>query len=206
MANRYTLTERQKRMDTYLKGCVNLYGFVTIRQFLKVYNRYNQPKLLKEELMECAGKLVRISYTDYQIYSNAIVNVRVSDERMSEILRYQSGKTYYMPTEQEVLAYASPHFYERTPQIEALERFLKQEMMVNLLSANGFIEKLVWLIRIEEPMETQYKLMEEFGIAPKDMKQANELLQKIAEVHNHTRIWANCGYTPDQLFLERVKQ
>ncbi len=206
MANRYTLTERQKRMDTYLKGCVNLYGFVTIRQFLKVYNRYNQPKLLKEELMECAGKLVRISYTDYQIYSNAIVNVRVSDERMSEILRYQSGKTYYMPTEQEILAYASPHFYERTPQIETLERFLKQEMMVNLLSANGFIEKLVWLIRIEEPMETQYKLMEEFGIAPKDMKQANELLQKIAEVHNHTRIWANCGYTPDQLFLERVKQ
>lgn len=85
MANRYTLTERQKTIDTYLKGCVNLYGFVTVRQFLKVFNRYNQPKLLKEELMKCADKLVRLSYMDYQIYSNAIINTRVPQERIDAI-------------------------------------------------------------------------------------------------------------------------
>lgn len=206
MANKYALTERQKQIDMYLKGCVNLYGFVTIRQFLKVYNRYNQPKLLKEELMKCADKLMRISYADYQIYSNAIVNERVPEEKMAEIVRNQSGKTYYMPNVQEILSYASPHFYEHTLQVEELERFLKQKMKINLLSVNGFIEKLVWLIRIEEPTEAQYRLMEEFRIVPKDMKQANELLQKITEVHNHTRIWANCGYTPYQLFLKRNGQ
>ncbi len=206
MANRYALTERQKQMDTYLKGCVNLYGFVTIRQFLKVYNRYNQPKLLKEELMKCADKLERISYADYQIYSNAIVNARVSEEKMDIILSYQSDKTYYMPDEQEILSYASPHFYEHTPQIEELERFLKREMKINMFAVNGFIEKLVWLIRIEESMEAQCKLIEEFGIVPKDLDQAHALLQRITVVHNHTRIWANRGYTPQQLFLEKYKK
>jgi hypothetical protein len=50
MANRWTLTEQQKTVDTYLKGCVNLYGYVTPRQFLKVYNRYNTPKIKKDDL------------------------------------------------------------------------------------------------------------------------------------------------------------
>lgn len=53
MANRYALTERQKVMDTYLKGCVNLYGFVTIRQFLKVFNRYNQPRAIRGRFLDC---------------------------------------------------------------------------------------------------------------------------------------------------------
>lgn len=111
-----------------------------------------------------------------------------------------------MPQEQEVLSYASPRFFARTPQIEELTRFLMLQMKVNMLVTNGFVEKLVWLIRIEEPTSVQYSLIEEFGIVPKDMKQANELLQRMTEVHNHTRKWANCGYTPHQLFFEETKK
>lgn len=206
MANRYALTERQKVMDTYLKGCVNLYGFVTIRQFLKVFNRYNQPKLLKEEFMKCADKLVRHSYMHYQIYSNAIVNTQVADEKISEIFSYQSGKKYYTPREAEILSYAAnTHYYEQTPQTRELARFLTMDMQVNPFVTNAFMEKLLWYIRIEEPPRAQYSLIDKFHVNPENMAQADALIQKMAEVNNYTRKWANCGYTPFDLFFAARK-
>ncbi|MGN0539025.1 MAG: hypothetical protein ACI4KI_04145 [Candidatus Fimenecus sp.] len=203
MANRYALTERQKVMDTYLKGCVNLYGFVTIRQFLKVFNRYNQPKLLKEEFMKCADKLVRNSYMNYQIYSNAIINKQVDEEKIGEIVSYQSGKKYYMPQEAEILSYANAHYFEQTPQTNELARFLTMDMQVNMLVTNAFMEKLLWYIRIEEPPRAQYSLIDKFHVNPENMAQANELIQRMTEVHNNTRKWANCGYTPHELFYAK---
>lgn len=205
MANRYTLTERQKVMDTYLKGCVNLYGFVTIRQFLKVFNRYNQPKLLKEEFMKCADKLVRHSYMHYQIYSNAIINKQVDKEKIDEIVSYQTGKKYYMPQEEEILSYANAHYFEQTPQTEELTRFLMMDMKVNMLVTNAFMEKLLWYIRIEEPPRAQYSLIDKFHVNPENMAQANALIQRMTEVHNNTRKWANCGYTPHELFYAEHK-
>lgn len=206
MANRYALTERQKVMDTYLKSCVNLYGFVTIRQFLKVFNRYNQPKLLKEEFMRCADKLVRNSYMHYQIYSNAIINKQVDKEKIDEIVSYQSGKKYYMPQEAEILSYANSHYFEQTPQTKELARFLMLNMKVNMLVTNTFMEKLLWTIRIEEPPRAQYSLVEEFGIEPENIAQADALLQRMNDVHNNTRKWANCGYTPHELFFAAQKR
>ena len=103
MANRYSLTEQQKIIDTYLKGCVNLYGFVTPRQFLKVYNRYNTPKIRKDDLLKCGMKLIRCSYDSYYIYTNAIVSKRVPDEKMEEIAYFQQGKKYYTPTQTRII-------------------------------------------------------------------------------------------------------
>ncbi len=205
MANRYALTERQKVMDTYLKGCVNLYGFVTIRQFLKVFNRYNQPKLLKEEFMKCADKLVRHSYMHYQIYSNAIINKQVDKEKIDEIVSYQSGKTYYMPQEKEILSYANAHYFEQTPQTKELVRFLTMDMQVNLFVTNTFMEELLWAIRIEEPPRAQYSLIDKFHINPENTAQADALIQKMTEVNNNTRKWANCGYTPFDLYFAARK-
>lgn len=205
MANRYALTERQKVMDTYLKGCVNLYGFVTIRQFLKVFNRYNQPKLLKEEFMKCADKLVRHSYMHYQIYSNAIINKQVDTEKIDEIVSYQSGKKYYTPREAEILSYANSHYFEQTPQTRELVRFLTMDMKVNMLVTNTFMEELLWAIRIEEPPRAQYSLIDKFHINPENTAQADALIQKMTEVNNNTRKWANCGYTPFDLYFAARK-
>ena len=50
MGNPWALTEWQKEIDSYLIGTTRLYGFVTPKQFLLVFNRYHEPKLLKSEL------------------------------------------------------------------------------------------------------------------------------------------------------------
>lgn len=199
MANRYTLTEQQKIIDIYLNGCVNLYGYVTPRQFLKVYNRYNTPKILKEDLLKWADKLERQT-DNYAIYTNAIINTKVSDEKINKIIYYQNGKTYYTPTAEEITAYSSPNYYAKTKQTEELYNFVTKELNISTLIANVFIKNLEWSIRIEEPMQAQNDLMESCGIIPKNIVQARSLFEKIQNINNSTRKWANCGYTPQELF------
>ena len=203
MANRWTLNEEHLNVDKYLRACVNLYGYVTPWQFLKLYNRYNTPKINKEKYLLWSEKLQRHSYEYYTIYSNAIVCSRVSHEKIDEILYYQRGKKYYDPTKEELLKYANPSYYEKTEYTEDLRNFLVHNMKINTLVAEGFISKLTWLIRTEAPIQAENDLMASCGIIPKDMNQANELLMRLQNLSNNTRKWANCGYTPEELFKRR---
>ena len=200
MANRYTLTEQQKVIDTYLKGCVNLYGFVTPRQFLKVYNRYNTPKILKDDLLKCGMKLIRQSYDSYYIYTNAIVSKRVSDEKMEEIAYFQQGKKYYTPTQEEILKYADPNYSPENEYTKALCKFFVDDMDVSLIIARTVVKQLEWLIRTEEPFSELMHIVESHGIEPSDIKQGNEMISLMTDMHNNCRKWANCGYTPSDLF------
>lgn len=111
-------------MDIYLKGCVNLYGFVTPHQFLKVYNRYNTPKIKKEDLLKWGYKFDRQSHDSYTIYTNAIVNSRVKKEKIDQICYFQDSKKYYTPTEKEILAYSNADYYEKPEHTEELYEFL----------------------------------------------------------------------------------
>lgn len=200
MANRYTLTEQQKVIDAYLKGCVNLYGFVTPRQFLKVYNRYNTPKILKDDLLKCGMKLMRQSYDSYYIYTNAIVSKRVSDEKMAEIACFQQRKKYYTPTQEEILKYADPNYSPENEYTKALCKFFVDDMDVSLIIARTVVKQLEWLIRTEEPFRELIHIVESHGIEPSDIKQGNEMIRLMTDMHNNCRKWANCGYTPRELF------
>lgn len=199
MANRYTLTQQQKNIDLYLRGCVNLYGYVTPRQFLKIYNKYNRPKILKEDLLRWANKLNRQSDV-YYIYSNAIVNIRVPDKKIDEIIYYQKDKKYYTPTADEVVAYANDYYYEKTEYTEDLYKFLTTKMNISLIIANELIRNLEWLSRTEESMHAINDLFESQGIFIVDFPQAEVLLKKIQDMHNNTRKWANCGYTAKNMY------
>lgn len=74
MGNSWILTERQKLIDVWLRCAANYYGHITPRAFLALVNRYNEPKLLKAELMKYLNKLMRQANRNYCLYENAIIS------------------------------------------------------------------------------------------------------------------------------------
>ena len=119
---------------------------------------------------------------------------------------YNAIKKYGFDSFQfEILSYANSHYFEQTPQTRELVRFLTMDMKVNMLVTNTFMEELLWAIRIEEPPRAQYSLIDKFHINPENTAQADALIQKMTEVNNNTRKWANCGYTPFDLYFAARK-
>lgn len=199
MGNRWTLNDEHLNVDKYLRACANLYGYVTPRQFLKLYNKFNTQKINKEKYLLWMEKLQRNSYEYYTLYTNAIICSKVPNKKIDEIIYCQEGKKYYNPTEAELLAYANPNYREQNEYIEEMLEFLVNSMKVNRLVAEGFLSKLIWYIRIEESIQAENDLLENYGIVFKDMNQANEYFKRLQNLSNNTRKWANCGYKPKEL-------
>lgn len=200
MGNRWTLNEEHLNVDKYLRACANLYGYVTPRQFLKLYNRYNTQKINKEKYLRWIEKLQHNSYEYYTLYTNAIICSKVPNKKIDEIIYYQKGKKYYDPSEEELLAYAKPNYREQNEHVDKMLEFLVNNMEVNRLAAENFLSKLVWYIRTEEPIQAENDLLKNYGIVFKDMNQANEYFKRLQNLNNNTRKWANCGYTAIELF------
>ena len=111
-------------------------------------------------------------------------------------------RKYYMPTETELLNRVDPNYYESTPEVHKLHKHLCETLKINQFTTDGFLRKLTRLLITEEPTQKQMDLLEEFHIELQDIRQANEIFGMIADVSNHTRKWANCGFTPDELLSE----
>ena len=193
------LDSRQSEIDHCLKACVNLYGFVTPRQFLKVFNKYYSPKLLKKELMDNADILEGFSGRYYTIYENAILNARVSEKKINDIIYMQKDKAYDMPTEAELDSFAKTGYYQQNEATEKLFTMLTKDLKVNILTANGFISKLVWFTVTDESMQKRMNLINEFGIGIKNMHQRSALSGLLMQLDSTVKKWANCGYSPVEM-------
>lgn len=200
MGNNWELTERQRVIDTYLKGVVGLYGVTTHRQFLKIFNKYNEGKLLKAELLKYNTKLKKHSFDWYCIYYDAIISTKVPSDRIAEIMHYQEGKEFYMPTKDEVLNSAKPDYYEKTPQVIRFTDYLLKKLKFNPLKIDSFLRELIWMIVTEDRMDKLYKMFEINQVRFNNFDQANEVMGLFADLCNNTRKWANCGFTPQELW------
>lgn len=200
MSDKRVLTDEQLNVDKYLKACANLYGYVTVRQFLKLYNRYNDNKINKEKYLLWFDKLQRYSGEYYTLYTNAVICSRLDEKKIDEIIYFQNGKKYYDPPKEELLKYADPNYYERNIYTTAMIKLLTDHAGINRLVAEGFLAKLVWYIRVEETQQSENELLEKCGIEFKNPNQANDYFFRLQNLNNNTRKWANCGYTPKELF------
>ena len=193
------LNERQQAIDLCLKACVNLYGFVTPRQFLKVFNKYNTPKLLKKELLDNAEILEEHSSKYYEVYENAIISTRVNKSVIDRTIGMQAGKNYYTPTEEEVKLYAKANYYPRTQRTKNLMEYLTKTMKMNVFAAGALVDNLVWLTVTDEPMQKRINLLNKHSVPVKSAAQYTKLAEMIMALNNSTRKWANCGYTPAEM-------
>lgn len=200
MANVWQLTQRQESIDTYLRACANLYGHITPKQFLIIFNKYNQPRLLKSELMQYAHKLNRQA-KNYYIYTNAIINTTVKHEVIDKIIYYQEGKKYYVPEKDELLKWTEERYFPITPQSEELKDTFLNKFKVTSLAIGSLMYELFHSILIDERMQAQSDIMDKYHVFDKcTVADYNKFLSKVyIEYVNNTRHWANCGFTPMEM-------
>lgn len=199
MGDSTKLTERQHQVHNYLLALTSLYGAVTPKQFLLVFNRFNEKKLLKAELMKYSNKLNhKFCYKGYYIYENYIVNINVSDEEIDLIISYQQGKKYYNPTKEEVEAYMNPLYYEKTKYTDRLKKYLLDNK-VSAMAVEQVMYEIIFAIKAERRQQAVFNILAKYNIDFADIKSVQTLINIIMDLNNTTRKWANCGLRPDEM-------
>ena len=185
----------------YISGLSNFYGMVTYEEVARLYNEYNETDITPADLEDVFRAFsIRPQITQY--YDGYLVNDFLLEEDEFELLseRVHELPLSYIPSEEEILAYADDMYYEWTPELDKLERYLAESF--NDLSEDDIhqlVEDIQLSITMEDSFQDIFDLFEGYELKFSSFEQVEEIGQLITDVINNTRLWSNRGYTPKEL-------
>jgi hypothetical protein len=207
------MTKREKLVYAYMVALSRLYGVLEWKQFIKVFNQYNLPKITKTEINNTPYYWNKRE--DYcRLYGNVLVYSRVDEGLIGEAMYQAEGKDYYMPTEEEILALSKPKEYmQQSAAHTALYAAIK-DILIDNPAASICVDEmhktmcvtLGVMLSAGEKQQIIFDVLGEFGLNPIDMDGAQKILDLLTNAWNNTRMWANRGYTPNEFALKTPKE
>ena len=214
--------------DRIAAASANLYGAVSIDEFLEILTHYEHQMfkekddedhlskrkkvdIIKELLLPRALSSASYTMDDDYIFSTSFLLDDDLDELNAETVNYgsihsileqQKGKKRYLPSKKTFLKYEDNGFFERTKQVLAVKNHLCKRDKLSAELAEGMIAEIHDAVLLDEdpnaPIKTAIEMLEQHDIA-KTQDELYEFVNLIVDMANHTRIWINNGHTPDEL-------
>jgi len=195
-----------EQIDEALRASVHLYGVTTASDVMDLWEiRYPDPERTFEETMDFMKYLFSIvslialkndyCSSKYLIGSREFIDEEDIEGFYSSLLDKMDAD-YYEPTKEEVEYYSEHAFDRRSDVYRRLKQFIAKrtenvEMVMDLLEQN-----------ITAGYELS-ALMEEiaaYGLLQfESEKHLEEFVGLYVELHNHSRLWENGGYTPTEM-------
>lgn len=211
-----------RTLRKYFKAMSDLYGIIPVGDAWKIISA-QCPKLVKEEEFrgfvevarhECEGYCILREdevYTDgklndlmaWEIIDLLLLTTEEEEEedRYQQVKELQQGKPYYVPEKEDFLNYDAYRIQPRVRQWDAMFAFLKSTNRGGDEDDAGFLTvELADLAGEDEPdISEVMDLIHDWGWTFTTNKQANRFLALFTDIHNHSRLQCNRGFTPDEL-------
>ena len=197
----------RKLLDTYAKAAVNLYGIISIKDFVELFNIQNKEQTNAEEVFTLLLPLVFKNML-YCFYKDCIVNyVILEDFNFADyLLNEQSDKPLFVPDKKAFLEYED-EYYEDDTQIdlwdEALGFILRE--WPDFRDTYMFYNKIKQCSQLFGQFNV-HDLLREYDLSFTSEKQVQPFFDLLTAAHNNTRMWTNKGHTPDELRQITKKQ
>ena len=192
-------TERKARydlLDSYAMAAVHLYGAISQPDLVDIFNRQNSQPTTEEELFPALLRHVAVG-APYCFWEEYIVCGEFEENDFEDV-RQCGGKPRYIPEKDELLRYADWSYYEHTPQMDALTAFLVNEGHQPRRDAEEIAGEIQYACVIEAGMEQIYDILSDYDMEL-DGSAVEAFVKVMMSVKNNTRLWANKGYTPNEL-------
>ncbi|RAP74723.1 YecA family protein [Paenibacillus montanisoli] len=184
----------------YIEAAVSLYGICPVQKLIEIYNAQNGDGLTEEAFgaicASVAEKVRTWEVKDGYLFSDSLNGESVDE--FGAFLESVKDKPYYIPPKEELLQYADIDYFEMTPQLEALKRYIMQSLGKVEQLADAIVDDVQLACSMEEPLDALIGEFDRRGIRL-SQKQLKELQPLIYNVYAHTRTWANRGFTPAEL-------
>ncbi|MFD1608255.1 YecA family protein [Oceanobacillus luteolus] len=188
----------------YVVALTNLYGVVDKEKVIEIYNMQNNPKKNVsdvEALMRNNEDELRKNYVEIEGRYFANDALFVIENELEQLLRKKTGKPYYIPEKAVLLRYKDDEYYEETPQMKKLYRFLEKYVQPDNVNS---VEDVFYEVLSDCEMEIQpidiIHGLEQIDVTFPTEKETIQALKLITNLSNHTRLWSNNGFTPAELF------
>lgn len=192
----------------YIISLSHLYGIVPIEKVIDIYNMQNEEHISMEDMdwiIENESDVLENHFVyedgDFFTYETIFIN-----GESGLYLEHQAGKPYYIPEKNELLKYKDQFYFEKPTSYRDLVNYITRELVDgDRERAEVISESIQGFTHVEASLHTIFDYVQihtEF----KREEQMYELLDLMTELSNNTRLWANRGFTPNELFKIEAQQ
>jgi hypothetical protein len=212
---REILEDALDELDDYACAAANLYGLISIEDFLDLYLDRTDSDLDEELMRRMLSDLTgeeEDSETCYRLRGDFLISDVLNDWSDAELeaLWERSGKhPRYTPPKEQFLLYADWLYYEETPAHRDFIAFVQSKAKLDTTEEDGespyklLVGEICSVLQQWAPMQECFDILESFGVKFRDLKETRRVSQLIMQMNNETRIWGNNGATPNELRARR---
>lgn len=209
--------ERKELLSKYATAAACLYGVITVDEFVKVLNHYEEAHTTSEEALMALKRLAKTDDVEYSISSDIISGPDFQpgfddyEENVGSIRTSQKGKPRYLPEKEEFLKYVYVGYREPEKPYADLKAYILKHKLTSrgegLDGVDGDLIDLHEMIQFCVKSTDELDYFTERGYQFKGMDDFNDFAQLVMNAHNNTRMYDNNGFTPNEVFekFERPK-
>ncbi|HHY81647.1 MAG TPA: hypothetical protein GX505_03080 [Clostridiales bacterium] len=188
----------RKLLDSYARAAVNLYGVISRKDFVDIFNKHNSYKTTEEEIYILLLPLV-LKDRWYCFYKEYIVHYLFFDSfnHADYLLKQQTDKPRYIPEKEEFLKYINEN-YEDNDYWWNVRRFMFDVFGYSKNTLVGYEEIRSYITYGDGISELSF-ILDSHNFIFDSEKQLQEFLTLIMNAKNNTRIWENKGHTPAEM-------
>lgn len=204
------------RKMSWLAQCLNfgekLYGIFDKDVLRELFNQKKGMHISEEELEKLCFEFP-VDLTGLHIEENYryLVNeslVNGSDDYKT-LLEIQKGKTFYLPTPDEVEDFYQKGYLSQTPAYRTFTRFLKEKTNMTTWTSERLAGAFWRMIQdgsdLEDLLRAVEGILAENGLEP-DEQDEIEIVQCVQDLNNQTRLLINRGNTPLEVLEQEREQ
>jgi len=223
----YFANRRERiEIDGYAAAMTELYGVVSLDEFLEVYNEQHDAgeHLEKDRLRSKLISLVAADEKGYALWyfegedylaDYELVEIDLDEDEEADedydplaFATYIAKRHHTIPmkklSREELLKYPYSAIVKNTQEYKKLRRFLDSNIPDDyekdeLFFANRVLDELYDCFRWDVDIGTVMEFLSECGLVF-DIDKTNIMLALVADVANNTPKWSNFGWTPHELF------
>jgi hypothetical protein len=186
-------------ISEYIYALTYLYGVAPIDIVLEIFNKYEQNKLDKEEVLEAYELIVRYQ-SDFILIEDKFIDNNIADgTTYLDFLKVVEGKSYYVPSKEKIMQLGNVYFGEISEELYDLYSLLgsvyklEDELVIDVC---GYIEEN---IRLGCRMQDIFDVLNKAGVTFDTKKEIEEMTAVLSNLWNNTRMITNLGFTPNEL-------
>ena len=197
----------RKQLDTYAVAAVNLYGIISIEEFVEIFNSQNTEQTNGKEVFTLLLPVVLKDkyycfYKDYIVHYFAIDNFDLGEYW----LREQGDKPRFVPDKTEFLEYEDAYYEDEVQELHWIKvlKFILKEWPNNR-NIVEFFRDLKDHSELGQLFEIG-KLLKKYDLTFSSEKQIKVFFDLFKNASNNTRMWSNKGHSPNELGQFRKKE
>jgi len=201
--------ERKVLISQYATAATNLYGIISVSEFVEVFNRYEETHTTADEVLLALTRLAKTDDVEYSICDSIISGPEFQPDfddykdNVEAIREAQRDKPRYLPDKEEFLKYVDDNYSAPEKPYAKLKAYVLKHNLCprgdGLDGVDGDLLDLHEMIQFGVEPSDEIGLFSTAGYQYKNLDEANAFFQLVMDAHNHTRMYDNNGFTPFEL-------